>query len=116
MSDIDHPSHYGGDVQYEAIKLIEDWGFGYGFCMGSAIKYNVRAGSKDGEAEAKDKGKAIWYLERATRLRPVFEERLKRLGARPAAAFHKLDEERTEALIHMARRDPESALRFLMAS
>lgn len=58
---INHPSHYGGDTTYEAIKVIEAWGLG--FCLGNAVKYICRAGKK-GEA-LEDLKKARWYLERA---------------------------------------------------
>lgn len=68
---IDHPSHYnqGGDLdadgsaQFEAIKLIEDLGWGFGFCMGNALKYILRAPYKGNELG--DLKKARWYLERA---------------------------------------------------
>jgi len=114
---VNHPKHYGGDVPFEAIKLIEDWGFGYGFCMGSAIKYNVRAGAKEGEAEDVDREKAIWYLKRATHLaRHAGPPPMIRLPPSSAAKFHNLNEARTEALAAMARRDPEAALRFLVAA
>lgn len=113
---INHPKHYGGDVPFEAIKLIEDWGFGYGFTMGSAIKYSVRAGAKDGEPETQDLGKAIWYLERAANLaRHAGPPPMIRLPPSEAAKFHNLNEDRAEALAAMARRDPEAAIRFLMA-
>lgn len=63
---INHPAHYGGkDDPYEAIKVIENLGFGYGFCMGNYLKYTKRAGSKPGEARDKDLKKAAWYLDRA---------------------------------------------------
>lgn len=120
---VNHPSHYGGDVPFEAIKLIEDWGFGYGFTMGSAIKYGVRAGSKDGEPEDRDLGKAIWYLEHAAAITSRARDQgldirppsMLRLSPSEAAKFHNLNEDRTEALAAMARRDPEAAVRFLTA-
>jgi hypothetical protein len=58
---INHPQHYGGDTQYEAIKLIEDWGLG--FCMGNALKYIIRAPHKGSELD--DLRKALWYVNRA---------------------------------------------------
>ena len=113
---INHPSHYGGDVPFEAIKLIEDWGFGYGFTMGSAIKYGVRAGAKDGEPEDRDLEKAIWYLGRAAKMTGhAGPPSMFHLSPSDAAKFHNLNEDRTEALAAMARRDPEAAIRFLMA-
>ena len=62
-SNVNHPAHYkrGG---IEAIDAIEAWGFGEGFNRGNAIKYIVRAGQKDPDAEIEDLEKAKWYLER----------------------------------------------------
>ena len=57
---VDHPSHYGGDTTYEAIKVIEAWGCG--FHLGNCLKYISRAGKKNDELE--DLKKAQWYLER----------------------------------------------------
>lgn len=57
---VDHPSHYGGDTTYEAIKVIEAWGLD--FALGNAVKYVCRAGKKGEELE--DLKKAKWYLER----------------------------------------------------
>jgi Protein of unknwon function (DUF3310) len=57
---IDHPSHYGGDATYEAIKVIEAWDCG--FHLGNCLKYISRAGKKNDELE--DLKKAQWYLER----------------------------------------------------
>jgi len=59
---IDHPSYYGGDTTYEAIKVIEAWGLG--FCLGNAIKYISRAGKKDPAKLVEDLEKARWYLDR----------------------------------------------------
>jgi hypothetical protein len=60
---IDHPSHYGGDTTYEAIKVIEAWGLG--FCLGNAVKYICRFGKKDDRrAPIEDLKKASWYLQR----------------------------------------------------
>lgn len=72
MSDpVDHPQHYNqggpvgedGTAQYEVIKIIEDLGWGFEFCMGNALKYVLRAPYKG--AEEQDLAKARWYLERA---------------------------------------------------
>lgn len=57
-----HPSHYGGDVVYEAIKVIEFHELG--FCEGNAVKYILRAGKKDPAKELEDLKKAGWYIER----------------------------------------------------
>ncbi len=57
---VDHPSHYGGDTPYEAIKVIEAWGLG--FHLGNAVKYLSRAGKKGDRLV--DLRKARWYLDR----------------------------------------------------
>ncbi len=58
-----HQSYYGGtDNIYEAIKVIEAWGFG--FNLGNVIKYASRAGKKDPTKEIEDLEKAAWYLNR----------------------------------------------------
>jgi hypothetical protein len=60
MSNISHPSHYGGaNNQYEAIKVIDAWGLN--FNLGNVAKYISRAGKK-GEA-LEDLEKAKQYLE-----------------------------------------------------
>jgi hypothetical protein len=58
--EINHPSHYGGDTTYEAIKVIEAWALG--FCLGNAVKYICRADRKG--APLDDLKKAAWYLNR----------------------------------------------------
>lgn len=60
MSAVHHPSHYGGDTTYEAIKVIDAWGVG--FCLGSVLKYLCRAGKKT-EDRLEDLKKAAWYLQ-----------------------------------------------------
>ena len=57
---INHPSHYGGDTTYEAIKVIHAWKLR--FNLGNVVKYIARAGQKQGESELKDLKKAVWYL------------------------------------------------------
>jgi hypothetical protein len=59
---IDHPSHYGGDTPYEAIKVIEAWDLD--FPLGNAVKYISRAGKKDPDATIQDLEKAAWYINR----------------------------------------------------
>lgn len=59
---VNHPSHYGGDTVYEAIKVIEAWGLG--FCLGNAVKYISRAGKKAGSTVLEDLKKARWYIDR----------------------------------------------------
>jgi hypothetical protein len=56
---IDHPPHYGGDMPFEPIKVIEAWGLG--FHLGNALKYIARWESKGG---LDDLRKAIWYINR----------------------------------------------------
>jgi hypothetical protein len=59
---VNHPSHYGGDTVYEAIKVIEAWSLG--FHLGNTVKYISRAGKKDPGKEVEDMKKALWYLQR----------------------------------------------------
>lgn len=59
---VNHPSHYGGDTTYEAIKVIEAWGLG--FCLGNCVKYISRAGKKDPAKTIEDLQKSMWYLNR----------------------------------------------------
>jgi hypothetical protein len=66
QANVDHPSHYGGDTTYEAIKVIEAWGLG--FHLGNAVKYIARAGKKPGAEELEDLKKSQWYLDRQIRL------------------------------------------------
>ncbi len=60
QENINHPSHYGGDTAYEAIKVIEAWGLG--FNLGNAIKYISRANHKNNPIT--DLKKAAWYIQR----------------------------------------------------
>lgn len=60
---VDHPNHYGGDTTYETIKVLEAWlspAEFIGFCRGNAIKYQSRAGKKQGESAEQDLKKARW--------------------------------------------------------
>lgn len=57
---VNHPSHYGGDTVYEAIKVIEAWNLG--FHLGNSVKYIARADHKGSKIE--DLKKARWYLDR----------------------------------------------------
>jgi len=74
---INHPQHYNMG-KYEAIDVIEDWGFGEGFNLGNCLKYISRAKYKHPEREIEDLEKAAWYLNREIeRLRIIKEvERL----------------------------------------
>lgn len=65
---VHHPVHYGGDVTYEAIKVIEAWELT--FNTGNAAKYICRAGKK---------GDAIEDLEKSCEYLRFEIERLKRL-------------------------------------
>lgn len=63
MSDmVNHPQHYGGDVPYEVIKVLEAWLGPDGFkawLSGIIVKYIPRAGKKADELE--DWKKVVWY-------------------------------------------------------
>lgn len=58
---VHHPSHYGGDTTYEAIKVIEAWQLG--FNLGNVAKYISRAGKKSANT-VEDLKKAAFYLNR----------------------------------------------------
>ena len=57
---VNHPDHYNIG-QYEVVDVIDDAGFGEGFCLGNALKYILRAKHKENYVE--DLKKAKWYLE-----------------------------------------------------
>jgi len=57
---VNHPDHYNSG-EYESIDVIEDAGFGEGFCLGNALKYILRARHKENHIE--DIKKARWYLD-----------------------------------------------------
>ena len=47
---VNHPNHYGGDTEYECIKVLKAWNTPeefVGFCKDNAIKYLCRSGKKD---------------------------------------------------------------------
>lgn len=58
-NEVNHPTHYNAG-KLEAIDVIEDAGFGEGFCLGNAIKYILRANHKDNYVD--DLRKAAWYI------------------------------------------------------
>lgn len=58
------PSHYALRDP-EPIEVITGWGLG--FCLGNAVKYVARAGTKPGESKLDDLRKARWYLDREIR-------------------------------------------------
>jgi hypothetical protein len=68
---VDHPSHYGGDTPYEAIKVIEAWNLN--FRLGSMLKYIRRIEEKD--SAILNLEKARWYLDREIAAR-ILEEAL----------------------------------------
>ena len=57
---VNHPDHYNSG-QYEVVDVIDDAGFGEGFCLGNALKYILRARHKENYVENLKKAK--WYLE-----------------------------------------------------
>lgn len=62
---INHPQRYGGDTQYECIKVLKAWlspDEYKGFLRGNFIKYVCRLGKKDGEIQELKKAK--WYLDK----------------------------------------------------
>ena len=66
MSDyekVKDPKHYQGDGGLSALDVINAFGFGRGFALGSAIKYILRAGKKPDESAITDLKKAVVYLE-----------------------------------------------------
>lgn len=69
---VKHPSHYGGDTTYEAIKVITAWELT--FNTGNAAKYICRAGKKDPSI-----AKHIEDLEKSREYLRFEIERLKRL-------------------------------------
>jgi len=66
MEKINHPLHYGGDVPYEHVKVVEDWRLGYH--LGNATKYMCRAGRKRGHDSTEELQKAAWYLRKQAEL------------------------------------------------
>ncbi len=63
VSNVDHPSHYGGkDNVYETIKVVEAWSLN--FNIGNCVKYLSRAGKKDPTKLVEDLEKALFYLKR----------------------------------------------------
>ena len=62
---VNHPKHYGGDTEYECIKVLKAW-LGddeyRGFLRGNAIKYLCRVGKKDESVQELKKVK--WYVEK----------------------------------------------------
>lgn len=62
---VNHPKHYGGDTQYECIKVLKAWlspDEYKGFLKGNAIKYLCRTGKKDETTQ--ELKKALWYIQK----------------------------------------------------
>lgn len=62
---VNHPKHYGGDTQYECIKVLKAWlspDEYKGFLKGNAIKYLCRTGKKDETVQ--ELKKALWYIQK----------------------------------------------------
>ena len=60
-----HPERYGGDTEYECIKVLKAWlseDEYKGFLKGNAIKYLCRLGKKDSNLSELEKAK--WYIEK----------------------------------------------------
>lgn len=79
---VEHPSHYGGDVDHETWKCLAAWGMTGNVYRWNAIKYLARAGRKGGkQEELDDLFKAIWYVTRDIQVQEG-------LAANPQAAPH----------------------------
>lgn len=63
---VNSPSHYTAS-KIEVIDIITEVGVGFGFCIGNAIKYLMRAGLKDQSKLVEDVKKAKWYIDRAAK-------------------------------------------------
>jgi hypothetical protein len=59
---VDHPAHYGGDVEHEVIKCLYAWGLERDAFLWNAVKYIARAWKKNDALE--DLRKAKFYLDR----------------------------------------------------
>lgn len=60
---INHPQRYGGDTQYECVKVLKAWMSEEeyrGWLKGSAIKYLCRLGKKDDAVQ--ELNKSAWYI------------------------------------------------------
>jgi hypothetical protein len=110
-SNVVHPQHYNacgetaedGTAVYEPIKVITDWGLGWGFDLGNAIKYLLRAKSKGKELE--DLRKALWYLRHAEGIQQVGapgEPHPTRCLVLPTAKSWRLTPRRTKVLENIA--------------
>lgn len=57
-----NPEHYRRLGEYSALHVVHKWGLSY--CLGSALKYIQRAGTKPGASTVEDLKKAVWYIQR----------------------------------------------------
>lgn len=105
-----HPTHYNacgqvdadGSSPFEAVKVIEAWGWGEGFCCGNAIKYILRAPHKG--SERLDLEKALWYLRRLEAAEHTVSRRQSGLcGAMRVANAWELPGRLQRALEHIER-------------
>ena len=60
---VKNPKHYQGEGGLSALDVINAFGFGEGYALGSAIKYILRAGKKPGESAITDLKKAMCCFE-----------------------------------------------------
>jgi len=61
---VNHPKHYGGDEEYECIKVLKAWNKPeeyIGFVKDNTIKYLCRLGKKFDDKMLEDARKAEWY-------------------------------------------------------
>ena len=59
---VNHPSHYGGDVEHEVVKCLEAWGLEKDALLWNAVKYIARYDKKGDPLENLKKAK--FYLDR----------------------------------------------------
>jgi hypothetical protein len=83
---VDHPSHYGGDTTYEAIKVLKAWGLEKDAYLWNVGKYLARAGKKDDLLQ--DLEKMAFYLNQR-----IADEK----ASRESQAFVTSEEEEAEA-------------------
>lgn len=62
VEQVNHPSHYGGDVPHEVWKCLRAWGLEGDALLWQVVKYVARAGRKDPAKVVEDLEKARWYL------------------------------------------------------
>ena len=65
-----HPQHYKVEPQvvHEVADVVEMFGLGEDWHLGTAVKYILRAGKKGPDKFAEDLKKAVWYIERRIEL------------------------------------------------